>query len=404
MASLVNVKRSDLNARRWNWIYQVFRKVMHNFFKLACLFSTIVVVIWCCFEFSKDEDVCEVLFKKFHEDEHSIYPDITFGLPNRVDETTLRTYDNSYNEMNYRRFLNNRYWDQKMLDIDFENVSMRLKDHLIQTCLYDTLLDKMNGICKEGLIIKRRDDFGYAYFTLHFPSDIPIYSASIKLKSSIFENGIRPATDEFYVFFHYPDQRYLSFSTYLYQWPLRTTESTKNYIMRFNLRSMEVLQRRQKRHTSCYSRADYDGQIRKSIIEKAGCRPSMWTAKLSGPFCTTSKSLQEIGAEHLDQLQQRSSNKTYLQPCRLLKKAQIDYVEVDYIEHTEKGLFVDDEGWFILEFDVRTNGFKEIKQVRKYNIQSLVGNAGGYIGLFLGFAIWNVPTLIVDTWKYIKAM
>ena len=62
----------------------------------------------------------------------------------------------------------------------------------------------------------------------------------------------------------------------------------------------------------------------------------------------------------------------------------------------------DDKGWFKIEFDIAPNDFKEIKQARKYSIQSLVGNAGGYIGLCLGYALWNVPTIILSIWNHIK--
>ena len=35
-----------------------------------------------------------------------------------------------------------------------------------------------------------------------------------------------------------------------------------------------------------------------------------------------------------------------------------------------------------------------IFQVRSYDAQALVGNAGGYIGLFLGWTLLNIPGMI----------
>ena len=40
-------------------------------------------------------------------------------------------------------------------------------------------------------------------------------------------------------------------------------------------------------------------------------------------------------------------------------------------------------------------GIKEIKQLRSFGIESLVGNVGGYIGLFLGFSIIQLPGFCV---------
>ena len=139
------------------------------------------------------------------------------------------------------------------------------------------------------------------------------------------------------------------------------------------------------------------------IVDKAGCRPPMWTANLSEPFCTTIESWQEVIAEHVDHFHQSTLNKTYLEPCRAIKNVQIDYVE-ENISSVKETSAEDDEGWFIIEFDLLTNGFKEIKQARKYNLQSLVGNSGGYIGLCMGFALWNIPTLIRDTWRHMKGV
>ena len=383
-----------------NMIHHMGWKFIHSLFELVCILATIALVFWCCYEFSKDEDVCEVLFKKFHEDQDSIYPDLTFALPNRFNETALKEYDNGFNEMNYFDFLQNSFWDEKMFYIDFEKVSMRLEDFLIQACFYESSMDYYSSKCKGNLIIKRRDYFGLAYFTLRSPSDKTMFKASIKLNTSIFYNGLRPKR-EFFVFFSYPDNHYLARSTFLYNWPLRRNESTQKYVMRFSLKGMEVFQRRQKKHQRCYGMEDYDGKIRKMIIKKAGCRPPMWTANLSEPFCTTIESWQEVIAEHVDHFHQSTLNKTYLEPCRAIKNVQIDYVE-ENISSVKETSAEDDEGWFIVEFDLLTNGFKEIKQVRKYNLQSLVGNSGGYIGLCMGFALWNMPTLIRDAWRHMK--
>ena len=39
-----------------------------------------------------------------------------------------------------------------------------------------------------------------------------------------------------------------------------------------------------------------------------------------------------------------------------------------------------------IELVFKTAAYKEIKQDRAFNIESFIGNVGGYVGLFLGFA------------------
>ena len=52
------------------------------------------------------------------------------------------------------------------------------------------------------------------------------------------------------------------------------------------------------------------------------------------------------------------------------------------------------DDFFVLNINFQARTFKEIKQVRAYNTQTLVGNAGGYIGLFLGYTIREIPSFI----------
>ena len=376
------------------------REAGDTFFKFVCILTTIALVVWCCYEFHKNEDLCEVSFKRFHEDKDSIYPDLTFVLPNRFNETVLKGHDKSFNEDNYRKFLSGGLgWDEKMLNIDFDKVSMRIDDYLIEKCFYATPHDMFYGKCEDNIIIKRGNNFGVAKFSLHFPAGMPMYTATIKLKRSIFYDGIRPANGAFAVLFAYPEQHYQGVVSVFYIWPLRSKEFSKNYVMKFVLKSMEVLRKREKPEEDCYDMENYDAKIEGTIIENFGCRPIDWVTNRSEPICTSGKILKEIEAEDFDQMFRLTKNKKYLEPCRTIKKFQIDYVEenVPSVEGDDEG-----EGWFIIELIINANAYTEVKQVRKYSIQSLVGNAGGYIGLCLGYAIWNVPAVVMDMWKHVR--
>ena len=46
--------------------------------------------------------------------------------------------------------------------------------------------------------------------------------------------------------------------------------------------------------------------------------------------------------------------------------------------------------------------FKNIVLVRAFDIQTLIGNAGGYIGLFLGHTVLQIPGFLYYLWKTIK--
>ena len=171
--------------------------------------------------------------------------------------------------------------------------------------------------------------------------------------------------------------------------------------MRFTLQSMEILRRRSKKENSCY-KGNYDRKIMETVIEESGCRPSMWFTNRSEPLCRTKQSFQELYAKNIDQLYRLDKKKRYLEPCLDIQKLQIDFVEEDNPPSVKGVSEIDKEGWLILEYVITITKFKEIKQVRKYSEQSLVGNLGGYIGLCLGYAILNLPTMILEIWKNVK--
>ena len=48
--------------------------------------------------------------------------------------------------------------------------------------------------------------------------------------------------------------------------------------------------------------------------------------------------------------------------------------------------------------------FRETIQTRAYNLEALVGNIGGYAGLFLGYALSQFPTSLASLVYYFKQL
>ena len=380
------------SIRRWGW------KALHYAFNLICVLTTLSLIIWCGYEFSKDEDVCEVVFKRFYEDKESIYPDLIIGISNEFNESALKTYNPSFNKSSYLSFVRGGSdWNENMLDVDFEKVTMRIQDYVIQACVYETM---KFDVCKNLVKLKTRHFFGFTALTLHFVSKRRLADAKFKLKGSLFSNGQR-RPKRFVIYFAFPSQFYRAHLAFHYKWPLGTNFSTTNYEMQINLKGMEVLRKRKKTSKDCYDGENYDGHIKDAIIKKSGCRPIMWRANRSEPLCTTKPLVENALKEHLDQIYRVESNNSYPEPCLNIERIVFDYAIHDSPK-IDGNSDDDDEGWLTLNFTPWTDTFKEIKQVRKYSVQSLIGNAGGYIGMCLGYALWNVPTIVVDLWKHMK--
>ena len=47
------------------------------------------------------------------------------------------------------------------------------------------------------------------------------------------------------------------------------------------------------------------------------------------------------------------------------------------------------------------NDINQMLEIEK-SVSNIIGNAGGYLGLFLGYALLNVPNLIQDAYDWAK--
>ena len=111
-------------------------------FQFICIIIVLVLVIWCFVDYFKDEDVVEIIFRRYGEDETCIYPDITLCSESPYNTEKLKLFDNNITKYLYtthllgRDFIGN--WDKKILDIDYHNASLHLNDYLISKPIYYT--------------------------------------------------------------------------------------------------------------------------------------------------------------------------------------------------------------------------------------------------------------------------
>ena len=94
----------------------------------------------------------------------------------------------------------------------------------------------------------------------------------------------------------------------------------------------------------------------------------------------------------------------YIPACQSIQKILYTYQEFKIIEDwTQEWLDeIDSIYEVLLEFQDGT--YMEIQQVRDYSIQDVVGDIGGYLGLFLGFAILQIPELIFRIYFWIDGV
>ena len=66
-----------------------------------------------------------------------------------------------------------------------------------------------------------------------------------------------------------------------------------------------------------------------------------------------------------------------------------------------KTSFEVDQNSSLLAINFERAIYREISYFRSYNFEGLIGNGGGYVGLFLGFAVWQIPDFANFVYNYL---
>ena len=366
---------------------------------IICIVAVIVYAIMNIYSYWKNEDLCEVSFKTFHDEKGDIYPSLTMCLntPFKTNELLERS-QNVVNASMYESYLLGRYKDvQKFANISYEDVSIQTDDFLVEAYASDKDFSVRDQIqLKEHMTVQSWAWYWGVMkcFTFNVPfKDAKIGSMGIEFKNSIFPNNGQRPTDGWesggmHLFFHYPNQFSRSFPTNKRFWQIR--RSNKNsHRLRFYLKDMEVLRKRQKTDDICLEKdmMQIDDWLTHHIMDQVKCRPPYWNdqtiSNSTFPVCDTNEKLQEA-VRHFFNFFYGSKEK--YTPCTEIMKLGIDYEEPEYDTLKEDTTRI---SWYY-----RTNTFKEIRQMRAYTGMMLLGNVGGFFGVLLGYAFVQVPSLL----------
>ena len=61
-----------------------------------------------------------------------------------------------------------------------------------------------------------------------------------------------------------------------------------------------------------------------------------------------------------------------------------------------------DENYFVVKVLLKQSDYKETEQMKAYDFIDLMGNIGGYIGMFLGYALLNMADTLIRITNSIK--
>lgn len=383
-----------------NVVDESFKVLINYVFKSLCLLSVIVLNTWCYYKYKLDKDVSSLNYKVFNQDESSIYPSMSLCVINPYIEHQLAKYGEDVNSSSYAEFLMGKYWSNNMSKIVYDEVTIDLNEFikgLFIQLTNGTKHQSSNGenSLSTSFYVNLKSPLTKCFtFDMPYFKDVQIVTFQLMVHKRIFPGHVRPPRvvrtidrttrwTGFGIIFHYPGQQLRSFSKEKYSWPSREGNNDTSYAMIYRFSSMEVWKRRNKPSKPCIEKwVNDDKNVLEKVMKQVGCRPTFWSASNDLHICETKKELQKINEQLANILKLDTNN--HPPPCQVIHNLQMDYEEYDLFGEETKNDF------FIVDITQGVSYFKEIEQVRAYDEETLLGNSGGYVGLFLGCSLLQV--------------
>ena len=112
-----------------------FLPIISQIFKSVCVLSALAMTIYCCYEFSKNDDFTTLSKRNFNEDETIPYPEFNFMLENffPVEQELLKMQKNTSHVDYMFSLYRGDNWDNWMLSLDLEKVNSKTMEMVIDT-------------------------------------------------------------------------------------------------------------------------------------------------------------------------------------------------------------------------------------------------------------------------------
>ena len=391
-------------------------------FYYFCILASFFATLWCILEYKKDYDITEISYQNFDSKlPGNQYPSMSLCFLNPYRRDFLSHFnDEEINITSYSKFIKGDLWNDDMLSIDYNSATIDLRDYIISSCItpggQETMVDTRCLTIDDIEPLTLVSPMGvYKCFTLSYNIGVNLNEVLLAVNNSIFPDGWRPTQNHFMVVFHYPNQIIRSVTTALSDWPpLKDRKKYHTYhVMKLYLTNIEILKRRRDGRQPCYDWETYDNQTIEDVVQSVGCRPPYWTSKTNYELCKSSQQIRKAGIQHWAKMFQMDTYQPYVPPCIEVQKIDIMFTEVsgeevknefnqEFYEKFEKEAGTK-QGWFAINiYFWKSTVFKEIKQVKAYSVQSVIGNAGGYIGLLVGVTISDLPDFLLKTYRIMK--
>ena len=301
-------------------------------FNFSCWIATIALSTYWMYIFLGDENLVKVEYKKYFDDKKDVYPELSFCLKDAISEKKLSQTSSQLNVSTYLDFLKGRYFHPSMLNIKYEDIIKNMSDYIESYLIewrngsesvyeYATKPIKIFDPSFAGFWFLPGSPTFYNCYALQTPHDYDMTLFAILIRNSIFPSSIKSENYDMLTFLHYPNQLLVSYKTIKYWFASRDLNSS--YSMRFQIRGIEVVHRRNKNGRPCNEEwNDYDHNIIQQHLDNVGCRPPYVENDVSElPLCSNKEEM--AGA----MLLLKSDDYGSRPPCRSMERIHYTFNE-----------------------------------------------------------------------------
>ena len=390
-------------------MFDKIKSIVYYSYHTTCVFLTLAMTIYCVHKYLLDKDVSATGYESFNSNDDYIYPAITLCIDPHFSEIALNDIESGINASFYKDFLDGFVWEDNLYRIDYDNVTLRFEKYILGGYIssfwtsdgyYEYLFNPYNykpfsppksygnsnwlNFAPRFYISFR--DSEEKCFTIDIPNKLrtKIHKVAILLDASMLQSENNGKGYGLRIEIHYPNQ-YHSSTMSKTSW--KGLYAKNDFTIHFEIQNIIIVNLRNKRKRYCNENWKNDDFITKSkFLRKVGCRPPHWKEFSNQPNCSNKDQMYKFAWMNLEQ---------ETRPCRKVQKVIYSYEELDFMKPDL--LMIprkENERLFKLSIDFDNSMFMDINHIRAFDIETLIGNAGGYLGLFTGYALSQLPQFI----------
>ena len=392
-------------------------------FKFVVLCFAIKFTILQGLKYFKNNDSSVLTYKKFAENPKT-YPTFTFCFSD--DPTTIYTSKVEELYVSQKEFSSllkgssstieraqeklNRIVESESDKLTLQtqsivsNISFKMKDQN-ETATYNHERYDEDKIEKVNAFLNRKNvDPDNLCFTRksYDGKKSPRISDEVSLDLNVLGGSLLSDSGIIRFYIHLPGQLKRNFGKPNYEVRLdKKVHNSQRFEVSIDLQYVSVLRKRFDANKKCDAMNENDDKyFNKMVIEEIECIPTYWKLDFlkDAPFhlCNTSSQLQRAYA-----LIKNSSDvfSKYDEPCD-------EFLSVMKIVRTS--IAGKETNGMVLKVSYQTETFQNVQNVRDFDFESFFSGTGGYVGIFLGYSMLQIPELMdvdwIKCWENIKLM